>query len=314
VQIDPLRSDGDMLTFKLKAAGNDVTHKIYSGVTREFFGTDAVVAKANEAQDSPCPSFRNTVGTAPPILITRGEAHVLRSGRDTKTIALLDLDRRPAHLGAIRHGGNGGPISTLICGYFTLARPTRNNVLEMLPPIVHLRPDHGWLEAILQRIVIESAVQRPGQCAVLARITEMLFVEVLRSWTTSRERGEGGWLAALADSQIGKALQLIHDQPARPWSLRELAQSAGLGRSVFAARFTGLVGQSAHRYLVSRRMEDAALLLESGNDAIAEIAARVGYATTAAFSKVFQRHYGISPGRYRSRNVKVNTLDEQTGG
>jgi AraC-like DNA-binding protein len=248
------------------------------------------------------------------ILITRGEAHVLRSGRDTKTIALLDLDRRPAHLGAIRHGGNGGPISTLICGYFTLARPTRNNVLEMLPPIVHLRPDHGWLEAILQRIVIESAVQRPGQCAVLARITEMLFVEVLRSWATSRERGEGGWLAALADSQIGKALQLIHDQPARPWSLRELAQSAGLGRSVFAARFTGLVGQSAHRYLVSRRMEDAALLLESGNDAIAEIAARVGYATTAAFSKVFQRHYGISPGRYRSRNVKVNTLDEQTGG
>jgi AraC-like DNA-binding protein len=235
------------------------------------------------------------------VLVARGEPHVVWSGRRTKTFSLLDLDQRPAHLGVVRHGGAQEPVSTMICGYFSLSRPSENSVLELLPPILHLRPDHDWLETILQRMVGESAIQRPGQEAVLSRITEVLFVEVLRSWIKSLGPGDGGWLGAIADPHIGKALQLIHERPGQPWTLPELGRRAGLGRAAFAARFTRLVGQPVHRYLVARRMDEAALMLESSNDAIARIATRVGYETTTAFSKMFRLHHGLSPGRYRAR-------------
>jgi AraC-like DNA-binding protein len=235
------------------------------------------------------------------VLIARGEAHVIRSGRQAKPFPLFDLERRPAHLGVVRHGGDGEPISTLICGYFMLARPSRTSLLELLPPVLHLRSGSDWLETILQQMITESADQRLGQCAVLARITELLFVEVLRNWLKSLSPGEGGWLGALVDPQIGRALQLIHDQPGRSWNLSELGRCAGLSRSAFAGRFTKLVGQPVHRYLVSRRMEEAALVLESTDDSVARIATRVGYSTTTAFSKVFQKHYGVTPGRYRAR-------------
>jgi AraC-like DNA-binding protein len=205
------------------------------------------------------------------VVITDGSPHVVRSGK-AKPLLLLDLDRQPAHLGVVRHGGEQGPVSTLICGYFTLTGPARSNFLELLPQVLHFRPDHDWLEMILQRMVTESAIQHPGQCAVLARLTEVLFVEVLRSWTKSLGPGEGGWIGAIADPHIGKALQLIHEQPGRPWTLRELGRSAGLGRSAFAARFKKLVGQSVYRYLVARRMDEAALMLETSNDTIARIA------------------------------------------
>jgi AraC-like DNA-binding protein len=128
----------------------------------------------------------------------------------------------------------------------------------------------------------------------------VLFVEVLRRCMKSLGPGEGGWVGEIVDPQIGKALQLIHEQPERPGTLRELRRSAGLGRSAFSARFTSLVGQPMHRYLLARRMDEAALMLESTDDAIARIANRVGYETTAAFSKVLRRRRGLSPGRYRA--------------
>src|SRR5262249_48038249 len=130
--------------------------------------------------------------------------------------------------------------------------------------------------------------------------TEMVFVEVLRSWIKSLGPGEGGWLGAMLDRHIGPALQLIHKHPDRPWTLRELGRRVGLGRTAFSARFTKLVGQPMHRYLIAHRMEVATSLLESSDEAIAQIATRVGYETTAAFSKLFQRQQGLSPGRYRA--------------
>jgi AraC-like DNA-binding protein len=104
----------------------------------------------------------------------------------------------------------------------------------------------------------------------------------------------------MADPHIGPALQLIHERPERPWTLDELGQRVGLGRSAFSARFTRLVGQSMYRYLIARRMSEAAFLLETSDEAIARIATRVGYETSAAFSKLFHRHHGLSPGRYRA--------------
>lgn len=236
------------------------------------------------------------------VVVTRGEAHLIYSDSRTKPFPLMDFDRPTGRLGVVRHGGDAQPVSTMICGNFTVSRPARGGVLELLPPVLLLRPlaDGDWLGAILQRMVSESALERPGQGVALSRLTEVLFVEVLRSWIQSLRPGEGGWLGAMADPHIGPALQLIHEQPDRPWTLDELGRRVGLGRSAFSARFTKLVGQSMHRYLIARRMSEAAFLLESSDEGIARIASRVGYETAAAFSKLFHRHHGLSPGRYRA--------------
>lgn len=190
----------------------------------------------------------------------------------------------------------------MICGNFTVSRPLFGSVIELLPPVLLLKPtpDGGWFEAILRRMVSESALERPGQHVALSRLTEVLFVEVLRSWIASLSPGQGGWIGAMSDPHIGLALRLIHENPEQPWTLGELGRRVGLGRSVFSARFTKLVGQSMHRYVIQRRMAEAAFLLETSDEPIARVASRVGYETAAAFSKSFHRYHGLSPGRYRA--------------
>lgn len=236
------------------------------------------------------------------VVVTRGEPHAIYSDRWTKPLPIIDIDRLPGRLGIVRHGGDAEPLSTMICGNFTVERPSRGSVLELLPPLLLLKStdDGGGLETILERMVSESALARPGQDVALSRLTEVLFVEVLRSWIESLNAGEGGWLGAMADPHIGPALQLIHEQPDQPWTLDDLGRRVGLGRSAFSARFTRLVGQSMYRYLIGRRMDEAAFLLESSDDGIARIATHVGYETATAFSKLFHRHHGLSPGRYRT--------------
>jgi len=236
------------------------------------------------------------------VVVTRGAPHLIYSDRSVQALPIQGFDRIPGRLGFVHHGGRAEPVSTMICGNFTLARPSRNGLLELLPPVLLLKPaeDAGWLEAILRRMVSESVLERPGQGVALSRLTEMLFVEVLRSWIKSLASGEGGWLGAMADRHIGPALQLIHDRPDRAWTLGDLGQTVGLGRSAFSARFTKLVGQPMYRYLIERRMSEAAFLLETTDEGIARIASRVGYETAGAFSKLFHRHHGLSPGRYRA--------------
>ena len=158
------------------------------------------------------------------VVVTRGEPHLIYTDRRTKPLPILDLDRSRPQLGIVRHGGGGQPLSTMICGNFTVSRPSRGSVMELLPPVLLLKPtaDGDWLEAILQRMVSESALARPGQRVALSRLTEVLFVEVLRSWIKSLGPGEGGWIGAMADPHIGRALQLIHERPDRPWTLRDL--------------------------------------------------------------------------------------------
>src|ERR1700742_1964801 len=236
------------------------------------------------------------------VVITRGEPHVFYSDRRAKPLRIMDIDRSSPRLGVVRHGSRAKPLSTLICGNFTVSRPLFGSVLELLPPVLLLKPaaDRGWLEAILRRMVSESALERPGQGVALSRLTAVLFVEVLRSWIASLSPGQGGWLGAISDPHIGSALKLIHENPELPWTLSDLGQRVGLGRSVFSARFTKLVGQSMHRYVIERRMAEAAFLLETSDEPIARIGSRVGYETASAFSKLFQLHHGLSSGRYRA--------------
>ena len=236
------------------------------------------------------------------VVITRGEPHVFYSDRRAKPLRIVDIDRPSPRLGVVHHGSRAKPRSAMICGNFTVSRPMFGSVLELLPPVLVLQPtaDGGWLEAILRRMVAESALERPGQRVALSRLTEVLFVEVLRSWIASLSPGQGGWLGAISDPHIGPALKLIHEHPERSWTLNDLGHRVGLGRSVFSARFTKLVGQSMHRYVIERRMAEAAFLLETSDEPIARIASRVGYETAAAFSKLFNRYHGVSPGRYRA--------------
>src|SRR4029079_17416859 len=235
------------------------------------------------------------------VVITRGEPHLFYSDRRAKPLRIVDIDRSSL-LGVVRHGTRSKPLSSMICGNFTVSRPLFGSVLELLPPVLLLKPtaDSGWLEAILRRMVSESARERPGQRVALSRLTEVLFVEVLRSWIASLSPGQGGWLGAISDPHIGPAPKPIHENPELPWSLSELGHRVGLGRSAFSDRFTKLVGQSMHRYVIERRMAEAAFLLETSDEPIARIASRVGYETAAAFSKLFHRHHGLSPGRYRA--------------
>ncbi|RXT41833.1 AraC family transcriptional regulator [Bradyrhizobium betae] len=236
------------------------------------------------------------------VVITRGQPHVFYSDRGAEPLRIRDIERASSRFGVVRHGSRVKPLSTMICGNFTVSRPMFCSVLELLPPVLVLKPtaDGGWLEAILRRMVSEFAIERPGQSVALSRLTEVLFVEVLRSWISSLSPGQGGWLGAISDPHIGPALRLIHEKPDRPWTLSDLGQRVGLGRSVFSARFTKLVGQSVHRYVIERRMAEAAFLLETSDEPIARIASRVGYETAAAFSKLFHRYHGLSPGRYRA--------------
>jgi len=236
------------------------------------------------------------------VVVTRGEPHVFYSDRRAEPLRITDIDRSSPRLGFARHGGRAKPLSTMLCGNFTVSRPLFGSVLELLPPVLLLKPtaDRSWLEAILRRMVGESALERPGQRVALSRLTEVLFVEVLRHWIASLSPGQGGWLGAISDPHIGPALKLIHENPELPWNLSDLGQRVGLGRSVFSARFTKLVGQSMHRYVIERRMAEAAFLLETSDESIARVASRVGYETAAAFSKLFLRHHGQSPGKYRT--------------
>ena len=157
-------------------------------------------------------------------------------------------------------------------------------------------------------MVSESSLSLPGQRAVLSRMTEVLFVEVLRSWVKSLRPGQGGWLSALGDRHIGKALQLLHEQPNRAWTLHELGRRVGLGRSAFSARFTKLVGQPMNQYLIAHRMTEAASLLEASDESISDIADHVGYETASAFSKAFDRQHGLSPGRYRAARKRASAI------
>lgn len=236
------------------------------------------------------------------VVITRGEPHAFYSDRRADPLRIADIDRSSPRLGVVRHGSRAKPLSTMICGNFTVSRPLFGSVMELLPPVLLLKPtaERGWLEAILRRMVSESALERPGQSVALSRLTEVLFVEVLRSWIASLSPGQGGWLGAISDPHIGPALKLIHENPQQPWTLSDLGHRVGLGRSVFSARFTRLVGQSMHRYVIERRMAEAGFLLETSDEPIARIASQVGYETAAAFSKLFHRYHGLSPGRYRA--------------
>jgi AraC-like DNA-binding protein len=207
----------------------------------------------------------------------------------------------------LRYGGGGAP-GTLVCGVVRFDHHTAPDLLRALPPLVHVRtltsPHAEWMQTTLQLMAVEARKLMPGGETIVTRLADILVVQAIRAWLASDSAAHGGWLGALKDRQIGRAIALIHRDPARPWTVDSLAAEAAMSRSAFAARFTGLVGETPLRYVTRVRMRLARSLLGEQGATIEELAGRVRYQSEAAFCRTFKRLQGVSPGAVRRASVR----------
>lgn len=245
-------------------------------------------------------------------LVPRGAGHVLNSEPGAIAADLFALPRETANgrYEALRHGGGGAP-TRLLCGALRFVQPLARQLVALLPPMIHVAdwPGHqrAWIDGTLRYIAAEASEPRAGGEAVLTRLADILVIEAIRAWIGEAPAAQTGWLGALRDRQIGRALARLHRDPAHDWSLASLAEAAHMSRSAFAARFAELVGQPPMQYLARWRMQQALARLQGSDIAIAELAGQLGYESEAAFSRAFKRLLGISPGAAR-RGAVAETL------
>jgi AraC-like DNA-binding protein len=204
----------------------------------------------------------------------------------------------------VTEGGSGPERLRLVCGFLGCDALPFNPVLTTLPALLKVRVDGESghrLSALLEFAIAESTGVRPGRRSVLLRIAELVFVEVLRSYLTTASDDGASWLGGLRDPVVGRALARLHAQPARSWTLPELAHEAGASRSVLAERFTYFVGHPPMLYLTRWRMQLAASRLAAGAAPVAAVASEVGYESEAAFCRAFKKVTGVTPASWRSR-------------
>jgi AraC-like DNA-binding protein len=206
-------------------------------------------------------------------------------------------------LSPLRAGG-GGETSKFVCGYMTCDPHLSRPILAGLPPVfrVNVRTDASgkWLESSILHLVEEAASGRVGSEAMLAKLSEALFVDTLRRYVASLPEQQMGWLAGTRDPIVGKSLGLLHSRIAHPWTIADLADEVGISRSGLVERFTRYLSEPPMSYLTRWRLQLAARSLERTSRGVAEIAADVGYESEAAFNRAFKREFGQPPGRYRS--------------
>jgi AraC-like DNA-binding protein len=241
------------------------------------------------------------------VVFPQGHAHRMCSapGLEPAKGARLEniVSRRPRKL---VYGG-GGLTTRLVCGYLACDTRLARMLLRGLPSLmrVSVRGSNAgmWLEASLQYALAEARSPRPGGAGVLAKLAEVLFIEVLRLYMNEQSAGQPGWLAAVRDRVVGAALTQLHARPAHTWTLQSLARAAGTSRSVLAERFQHLVGSAPMEYLTQWRMLLAANLLCGSNAPLARIAEDIGYQTDTAFIRAFRREYGMPPAAWRRRQL-----------
>jgi AraC-like DNA-binding protein len=241
------------------------------------------------------------------VLFPQGHAHNMTSTPGlppAKGPPLAEvLSRRPRQLAY----GGGGATTRLVCGYLACDARLAQMLLAGLPSLVrvNVRGSNAgvWLEASVRYALAEARSPRPGGAGVLAKLSEVLFIEVLRLYMNEQATGRTGWLAGVGDRIVGGALNALHQKPAHAWTLEELARAANTSRSVLAERFQQLVGSSPMQYLTQWRMLLAANLLARSNAPLARIAEDVGYQTDTAFSRAFRREYGAPPAAWRRRRA-----------
>ena len=250
------------------------------------------------------------------VLLPHGRAHSLRDALTTPVVPAEQLfdgcpQRKNCQPGGVFHFGGGGAVTTIVGGKITFEDGPANPLVRSLPPMIHVRGDNGtpmpWLDTCLQFIATEMSSGQPGASTIVSRLADILFVQAIRAHVLASGAEARGWLSALSDPQIGKALALIHERPAAPWSVESLASDVAMSRSAFAARFSELVEEPPLTYLTRWRMQHASKLLRAGDETIAAVASKVGYDAEAAFSKAFKRWMGSAPGAYR-RDARIGEL------
>jgi AraC-like DNA-binding protein len=201
--------------------------------------------------------------------------------------------------------GGGGEISRFVCGYLTCDPHLCQPILSGLPAAfkVNIRSDRSghWLESSIMHLVDEAASGRVGSEAMLAKLSETLFVDTLRRYVSALPEQQVGWLAGARDPIVGKSLALLHSRVAHPWTIADLADEVGISRSALVERFTRYLAEPPMTYLTRWRLQLALKSLERTSRGVADIAANVGYESEAAFSRAFKREFGEPPGRYRTQ-------------
>ena len=204
--------------------------------------------------------------------------------------------------------GGGGATTRLVCGFLACNETLSNPILSALPRIfkIDMRQDprSGWLESSLQFAAAEAAELRAGSATVLGKLSELLFVEAVRRCIDALPADQKGWLAGVRDRFVGRALSLLHAQPAHAWTVDELARKVGLSRSALAQRFTDLLDQPPMQYLARWRLQIAAQELVIGKKSLAAVAEQVGYDSEAAFNRAFKREFGMPPAGWRKNRSK----------
>lgn len=238
------------------------------------------------------------------VCFPHGDEHLLGSGTRGAgayvDIVLPDMLER--NLEVLRLGG-GGARSRFICGFLACDRELAQGFLQGLPNLVRvsIKGDETgvWLENSLKFAVGQGASRDAGTRAMLAKLSEVLFAETLRRFARELPAEQTGWFAGLRDPSVGRALSLMIKDPARPWTLVELAQQAGVSRTVLAERFRHFLGESPMAYLTRFRLGLGARALANTNQSVAQIAIDVGYESESAFNRAFKRQYSLPPARYR---------------
>lgn len=239
------------------------------------------------------------------VMFPHGDAHVLGNGPPVPPVDnAVQLRLLFAKGGILSQSDGGGELTRLICGYLTCDLELSRVFLASLPPIVqiHIRdsPSGKWVEDTLRYSVDHADADGPGGAAVVAKLSEVLFVETLRRYITRLPTTETGWLAGTRDREVGKALALLHQRPAHSWTIATLANEVGVSRSVLAERFRYFLSDSPIGYLTRWRLRLAAQLLSSTSKSVAEVANEVGYESEPSFNRAFKREFGIPPARFRT--------------
>jgi AraC-like DNA-binding protein len=244
------------------------------------------------------------------VLLPHGGAYALVDQPDTAARAFDVLPREYVgrEVFILREGGQGERCA-IICTGVEFEESVVHPLLELMPDVLHVRGgamDDVSLIVMLDAMAAESISPRVGSATVMARLADIVIARLIRAWVERSAEDTCGWLAAVRDPQIGRALALIHRQPEQPWSVASLASAATLSRTLFSERFTSLVGMSPARYVARWRMHLAGIWLGDERLNVGEVATRLGYESEASFSRAFKKFTGVPPGSLRRQNGTAN--------
>jgi AraC-like DNA-binding protein len=246
------------------------------------------------------------------ILFPASDRHVLSAANEA-ALRLAPFEIAGEALGgflkrgmiAAHKQGSSGDATRIVCGYLACDARLAEPILLGLPRLLKVSMKDGgtaaWVRSSIKFSVAESASSRPGSAVVLARLSEVLFAEAIRSYVDELPPSESGWLAGLRDRYVGRALALLHERPAHRWTVDQLAKKVGLSRSALSERFNELIGSPPMQYLARWRTSVAARALRETKASIVRVAEDVGYESEAAFNRAFKREFGVPPAAWRKR-------------